>query len=435
MSTTLSSGFRLRVQALRESTSPSDDAVQTILFVDDEPGIVSSLVDLFRGRYRVLTATSGTEALEILARNDVAVVISDQRMPSMTGAELLERVADQSPDITRVLLTGYADIEAVVTAVNQGKIFFYLTKPWTPSILNTVLAKAIDHHVLLSERRELIGQLREANADLEAKIAARTSELARKNEALEALDALKNEFLGIAAHDLRGPIGNVFSLADIMLADDETTDHVEFVEYLTMIRSTSEGMLVLLTDLLDIATIESGKLELKPEAVGVAEFLAEVTKYFRITAERKNIRLETEISAEVSVAVFDKERVRQVLTNLVGNAFKYSPSGMVVRVVVGASTDDITFAVVDEGPGIRPEEQQRLFAPFSRASTVATGGERSTGLGLSICKRIVEEHGGSISIESVFGSGSTFAFTLPRSLRPVDKAASRDADPGDAPRR
>lgn len=422
------------MRASKESIPSSDSATPTILFVDDEPGIVSSLVDLFRGQYRVLTASSGDQALEVLASNDVAAVISDQRMPSMTGAELLERVADQSPDITRVLLTGYADIEAVIEAVNQGKIFFYLTKPWAPSDLNTVVAKAIDHHILLRERRELINQLRAANADLEAKIEARTHELAQKNEALEALDALKNEFLGMASHDLRGPIANVFGLADLMLAEDVTIDHAETVEYLGMIRSTCEGMLVLLTDLLDITRIESGKLELKPEAVDVAEFVAEVTEYFRLTAERKRIRLETEIAVDASAAFFDRERVRQVLTNLVGNAFKYSPADTVVHVVVEADRDVITVAVVDEGPGIRPEEQQRLFAPFSRASTVPTGGERSTGLGLSICKKIVEEHGGSICVESVFGCGSTFAFTLPRSAPSAGEAATPDAVPGAAPR-
>lgn len=424
MSNTLSTGFRSRARAASSTTT--DDGVRTVLFVDDEPEIVASLADLFRGRYHVVTASSGEQALAMLPESGVAVVVSDQRMPTMTGAELLERVAAFDPDITRVMLTGYADIEAVIHAVNQGKIFFYLTKPWQPSELDAVVGKALEHHLLLRERRALVERLQRANAELEAKVAERTAELVAKNATLEELNALKNEFLGIAAHDLRAPIGTINMLAELVIDEQETMEPAGKREFLEMIRTSSEGMLKLLTDLLDITRIESGKLELNAAPVDVRAFVAEFEKYSRLRAEHKRIRLVTEVAAEVGEAAFDPDRVRQVLDNLVGNALKFSPAGSEVRLSVRAVSDGIEMAVADRGPGIRPEEQARLFAPFQRASTVATGGERGTGLGLSICKKIVEGHGGAIRVESELGRGSTFVFTLPSPMAQSTCAASTE---------
>lgn len=424
MSNTLSTGFRSRARAASSTTT--DDVVRTVLFVDDEPEIVASLADLFRGRYHVVTASSGEQALAMLPESGVAVVVSDQRMPTMTGAELLERVAAFDPDITRVMLTGYADIEAVIHAVNQGKIFFYLTKPWQPSELDAVVGKALEHHLLLRERRALVERLQRANAELEAKVAERTAELVAKNATLEELNALKNEFLGIAAHDLRAPIGTINMLAELVIDEQETMEPAGKREFLEMIRTSSEGMLKLLTDLLDITRIESGKLELNAAPVDVRAFVAEFEKYSRLRAEHKRIRLVTEVAVEVGEAAFDPDRVRQVLDNLVGNALKFSPAGSEVRLSVRAVSDGIEMAVADRGPGIRPEEQARLFAPFQRASTVATGGERGTGLGLSICKKIVEGHGGAIRVESELGRGSTFVFTLPSPMAQSTCAASTE---------
>lgn len=157
-----------------------------ILVVDDERQIGVALVDQLRKRFEVLVATSGAEALELLRARKVAVVVSDQRMPRMTGSEFLSTVYSESPDVVRVLLTGYSDLEAVVQAVNQAKIFFYLTKPWKPADLETVLDSAAEHHRLLLENRSLIGELKAANADLEQRVAERTAELHGKATELDA---------------------------------------------------------------------------------------------------------------------------------------------------------------------------------------------------------------------------------------------------------
>jgi signal transduction histidine kinase len=382
-----------------------------LLVVDDEPAIVASVSDLLRDRHTVLTATGAEEALRHLERSDVAVVISDERMPRMTGSELLARVALSKPDITRILITGYADIDSVIRAVNQGQIYFYLTKPWQASEVVAVVEKAVEHHILLRERARLIDQLRQANVSLEAKVEARTRALREKNLALEAADKVKNEFLGIAAHDLRSPLGAIQSMAELLL-DEAGLKNGERVEFLTLIRQLSESMRALVSDLLDITSIETGKLNLQRRTVDLYRYIAGVERFNQPLARAKQIHLQTLIEPGLLQVRFDEDRVRQVLNNLLGNAFKFSHPGTAVTLEVRRVERGIEFAVRDEGQGIKADEVPLLFGAFQRTSTKPTGGEESSGLGLSICKKIVEAHGGWISVESEIGKGSRFAFTL-----------------------
>lgn len=149
----------------------------TLLFVDDEQEIAASLADLFRRNYHVVTATSADEALTLLKQHAVSVIVADQRMPGKTGSELLAEACIIDSDIVRILLTGYADIEAVIEAVNRGKIFFYLTKPWRSSELEVIIGNAVEHHLLLKDKRMLVEELRQMNADLEEIVKDRTKEL------------------------------------------------------------------------------------------------------------------------------------------------------------------------------------------------------------------------------------------------------------------
>jgi DNA-binding NtrC family response regulator len=133
----------------------------SILLVDDEPEILFSLRGLLRREYDLHTANSGAEALEVLHKHPVQVIMTDQRMPEMTGVELLRRARGECPAAIRIVFTGYADIKAVIDAINQGQIYRYLTKPWDPDELLAVLRQACDHHDHLAERRRLLLDLRE----------------------------------------------------------------------------------------------------------------------------------------------------------------------------------------------------------------------------------------------------------------------------------
>src|SRR6266511_438305 len=402
------------MEPISSNAEPSGETwSRSLLIVDDEASVLASIVELFRGRYHVLTALNAEEALETLWQGNVAVVMADQRMPRISGSELLARIATLAPDVTRILMTGHADLEAVMYAINQGKIYYYVAKPWQANELEAVVEKAFEHHELLRERRQLIAELRQANSDLEAKVQARTQELMEKNAALEAMNRLKNEFLGMAAPDCRSPIGNIQSLAELMLESDAKMDRQEHLELVTMIRNMSRSMMTLLNDLLDIAAIESGKIELRLTPVSIVPYLAEIVIYHRLLAEHKKIRLVTKITKGLPTVFFDKERIQQVLNNLLSNAIKFSPPHTVVTLEAYPMGAGIELAVMDQGQGIRPEELHKLFGAFQRLSTKPTAGERSTGLGLSICKKIVELHGGTIGVESEVGHGSRFYFILP----------------------
>jgi signal transduction histidine kinase len=393
---------------------PSDaGSSHALLVVDDQEAVIASVVELFHGRYRVLGARNVEEALSLIRQQKIAVVMADQRMPRVSGSELLAQVATLEPDVTRILMTAYADIDAVMQAINQGKIYYYVSKPWEPTELEAIIDKAVEYHDLLRERRRLIAELRQANNELEAKVQARTRELQEKNIALEEMNTLKNEFLGMAAHDLRSPIGNIQNLAELILDHDGEMSHEERVEIVSMIRNLSHGMMNLLNDLLDITTIESGKIDLRPMPVAMAPYLMEIEHYHRRLAEHKKISLVTEVAENIPAVCFDKERIQQVLNNLLSNAIKFSPMYTVVRLRVYHTPVGIEFSVIDQGQGIRSEEQSKLFGAFQRTSTKPTAGEHSTGLGLSICKKIVELHGGIIGVESEVGRGSRFYFTLP----------------------
>jgi signal transduction histidine kinase len=386
---------------------------RTLLVVDDQDGVIAAVVELFRGRYQVLGAHNVEEALGILRHGGVAVVMADQRMPKVSGSELLAQIATFDPDVTRILMTGYPDIDTVMQAINQGKIYYYVPKPWEPSELEAIIDKAFEYHDLLRERRHLVAELQQANDALEAKVLARTEELREKNAALEAMNTLKNEFLGMAAHDLRSPIGNIQSLAELLLENGGSVRHEECREVAVVIHKLARGMVNLLNDLLDITTIESGKIDLQPMPVSMTPYLAEIQHYHQRLAERKRIQLVTEVAENIPTVCFDQERIRQVLNNLLSNAIKFSPMHTVVRLTVLPTPMGVEFSVIDQGQGIRLEEQSMLFGAFQRTSAKPTAGEHSTGLGLSICKKIVELHGGTIGVESEVGRGSRFFFTLP----------------------
>ena len=411
MTSLLSSGFASALKA--RSAPPPTSRLGVLLVVDDEPAIAASIADQLRGRYRVLTATGAEEAQALWRSEDVSVILSDQRMPGITGAELLSRSADEHEDTTRLLITGYADIEAVVLAVNQGKIYHYLVKPWQAGELASVVDKAFERNRLLRDRRVLTEELRRANAELEAKVKDRTRELEEKNRLLEELNLTKNQFLGMAAHDLRNPSGNIVALAELIMDEEMTMALEERLDTLGLIRDQAQGMLNLLGHLLDISKIEAGKLELHPEPTVLATYVEEMRKRHRLLAERKKITLTTEVATELPAIAFDRERIEQVLSNLLSNAIKYSPSHTAVVLQVCAAPGNVEFSVLDQGQGLRPEEIPKLFGAFQRASAKPTGGEESTGLGLCICKKIVEAHGGKIGVESELGRGSRFWFTLP----------------------
>jgi signal transduction histidine kinase len=382
-----------------------------LLIVDDEEQILHSLRRQFRREYEVYTARSADEAYRILAQSPIQVVISDQRMPGVTGSEFLSHVKDDYPDAVRLLLTGYADIQAVIDAVNQGSIYRYVTKPWDPDDLNATVRAAFSRFALMSHNRRLLNDLIEANRSLESRVAERTAELEDANQRLWDIIEQKNRLLGMAAHDLRTPITVITGFVDL-LSDPRTTpgDAREFIQ---IIRDTLTDMLTLLNSLLDLSAIESGKVQLTLARTEVCDYVERVVRLQRVLGAQKSIRVEQFIEPGLPVFPFDRTRIEQVLNNLFSNAFKFSHADTTVTLSVTRAGDYIEFGVADEGVGIPEDDVPRLFHEFQKLRNRPTGNESSSGLGLSICRRIVEMHGGTIGVSSRVGFGSRFYFLLP----------------------
>lgn len=383
----------------------------TLLIIDDEEEILKALRRQFRHDYNVEIAADANAAWQIMTRVPVHVIISDQRMPGMTGSEFFKRVKTEFPDAIRLLFTGYSDIRAVIDAINDGNVYRYITKPWDAVELETIVREAFQRYALIAHNRRLVEELQEANAQLEARVRERTAELAEANEQLRALNDQTNRFMGIAAHDLRSPLAAIRGFTDLMLTG--RADVSSYDEFLTIIAETTQDMLNLLNDLLDITTIETGQLTLNPQRVNLARFVERVVKLNRRMGEKKGIHLETDIAPGLRDWTFDPRRIEQVLNNFLSNAFKYSNADTTVWLIVRPAGSELEFAVQDQGQGIRAEELDRLFGEFQQVSSRPTGNEGSTGLGLSICKRIVEQHRGQIGVESMYGVGSRFYFRLP----------------------
>lgn len=294
---------------------------------------------------------------------------------------------------TRLMIEEGVSSSLTCPLVNEGKaigfIFFSSFKPETYR----------DVHVELF--LQIAGQL------------AAIVEKSRLYKELLELNEAKNRFLGMAAHDLRNPIGVVSSFATLMREGVLGAITPNQKRVLQQMEQACGGMLTLINDLLDVSSIEAGQLVLEKSTASFAAFLTECVDLDRMLASAKNIELILEIEKDLPSISFDSKRMRQVVDNLLSNAVKFSQPGTAVVINATSSSGQLLVSVTDEGPGIPPEEVGRLFQDFSRTSVRPTAGEKSTGLGLSIVRRIVNAHGGSVTVESDLGRGSTFIFAIP----------------------
>lgn len=248
---------------------------------------------------------------------------------------------------------------------------------------------------------------------LVSQLAAHKRALERHNHALNQLNKQKDLFLGIAAHDLRGPLSLVEMSSAILLDPHIEVSAHDRAILLQDMRTQARHMMALIDDLLDVAVIEQGQLPLHREMLNIWEVLSESAERHHRLAHPRGVHVSLASDLEEGVVHADPVRLRQVLDNLIANAVRHSPLGGCVYLDAHCHDRVWRVSVIDEGPGIPLEDQPKLFQPFVRLSTHSPRGERSTGLGLAIARQVVEAHGGHIGVESVPGRGATFWFTLP----------------------
>lgn len=268
--------------------------------------------------------------------------------------------------------------------------------------------------------------LQKLNRGFEKKV----DELAQANLRLFELNNLKNEFLATMSHELRTPLNSILGFSDVLLSNPANLTEKQ-QRYVAHIRSSGRTLLSLITDVLDLAKIESGKMELHPVRTSIVDLIERVVGAMMPIAERKNLDLSSEIAPELPLVFQDVGKLQQILNNLLSNAIKFTPEGGRVRVKASRQNDKLVLTVEDTGIGIPLEDQERIFEKFRQGST--TAGERDpltreyegTGLGLSITRELSKLLGGGIALQSEFGKGSRFTIVVPLEL-PV----ASDVDPG-----
>jgi signal transduction histidine kinase len=259
--------------------------------------------------------------------------------------------------------------------------------------------------------------------NLESKVQERTAELSVANEALREAHEAKNRMLGVVAHDLRNPLSGIRAAAQLLI--EIPLEQSKRDTLLRTIRDGADVTLSMTEDLLDVAAIREGKVELVPDSIDLSHLVESRAELFRMTAQAKDIKLRLDL-ARIPPVWADAKRAAQALDNLVSNAVKYSSHDGQVTIELRAIDGRARLSVIDQGQGIPADELDGIFEPFERASPQPTGGERSVGLGLAIVKRLVEAQSGEIRVQSTLGKGSRFEMFLPFATTVVrDRSASR----------
>ncbi len=263
------------------------------------------------------------------------------------------------------------------------------------------------------EQERTVVELRTLNADLENRIRERTRSLAVANERLRELDERKSAFVSIASHEIRTPLTSMKGFVENMLTGVTGDLRERQVLYLTRVKYNIDRLTRTLNDLLDLSRIEAGHVELRLTDVSLTEVTAEALDNLRPQAEEKSLVLETTPSSQLEPVRGDRDKILQILTNLIHNAIKFTPSsGRISISLVPMEDSTIQVCVADTGRGIAAEEVPNVFDRFYRSDSGTTEA-RGAGLGLAITKSLVDLHGGRIWVESTVGSGTRFFFTLP----------------------
>jgi signal transduction histidine kinase len=375
-----------------------------ILFVDDEKLACEVFKAQFSDQFTIYTASSGMEALEIVDHHEIAVVISDQRMPEMTGNMLLARVRESKPDTVRMIITAYADIDAAIEAINSGEVYRYIGKPYDETELRNVLQQGIERYFLIKERERLTAEKIES-----------MRKIARANR----LSAVGTLAAGVA-HEINNPLVAISTFMQ-MAPERRKVDDEEFWNDLYQIAIREVNRIRdLVAELLAFSKF-TGEGGLLLKEVKVNDLAREMVKFIEPEARKKTVKINADFGASLPDVHWDPDRIKQVLLNLLLNALQATGQGGAITVTtehVKESTHDqfVRVSVTDTGVGISSEHLEKLFSPF-----FTTKGREGSGLGLMTCHHIVDQHRGSIDVESQLGVGTTFRLNLPIDPRTYDR--------------
>jgi signal transduction histidine kinase len=340
--------------------------------------------------HQVIECSSGEQALQQYVNARPDLVLLDAELTGMNGVEICQHlIAVHGPDCAPIVFFATTSTPSAVAAGFAAGASDYLVKSSTTEEIRARVRSHLHNYVLLKQQKAMVEQLSRANA-------------------------AKNRFVGMAAHDLRNPLASIRGFSEFLL--DGTLGPMPSVQLalVSIIHGTSNVMIKTLNELLDVATIEAGQLKLQLSSHSLGEIVAKSIAQAKIEARKKRTRIDYTPSGESPVLTMDGDKVKQVVDNLLSNAIKFSPAASVITVTVdcGANGTTCGFAIRDQGPGMPATAQEKLQQRAGLAAEAPASDDKIAGLGLIICRNIVEAHQGRISAENL-EKGCEVRVTLP----------------------
>lgn len=373
----------------------------SILIVDDNPTNLKVLYEyLTEQRHHVLVAEDGETAIEQAQYSLPDLILLDVMMPGIDGFETCRRLKENAAtrEIPVIFMTALADTPFIVNGFSVGAVD-YLTKP----LQHEEVKVRIESHI----------QIRRLQRELRKEIEVR--QLAE--EKLRQINAGKDRFFDIIAHDLKNPMNGALHFSEAMVEAVREKKDPTLQEIARIVHESTSAVGRLVFDLLEWAETQMSRVEVQPKSLDLGELLKRNIALAGILARQKNVEIVNKVEAPVRIRA-DERMIDTVLRNLLGNAVKFTPAGGKIEIGARAEEKEVTVSVVDSGVGITSKNLLNLFQLGEKVSTFGTGGEGGSGLGLLLCKEMVEKNGGRIWAESKTGKGSTFSFTVPTETAP-----------------
>ena len=373
-----------------------------ILVIDDDvPRLKTLSAGLQDMGHKVTTAAIGREALALLRRQPFNIVITDIKLPDISGREILEATKEINPEVAVIMLTDRANLETAVSSIDEGA-YAYILQPEAMNELKTMINNALREQELLIKNRKLVDSLQRSNKSL-----------AETNRALEQASHAKSDFMAKMSHELRTPLNVIIGFAELMLDQVPGEINDEQRQCLDDVLDSGQHLLGLINDILDLSKIEAGKVELRLTDIVLPDVVESLRSAMMPILDARKQSLDVELEEGLPLVYADKARLRQVLLNLLSNSTKFTPDGGKLKIEAVRDGDWCQVSVVDNGVGIKEEDWERIFDPFYQVDSSMPKREEGTGLGLALVKQIVEQHGGRVWVASEYGKGSRFTFTLP----------------------
>ncbi len=338
------------------------------------------------------------------------IVETNQYAQTLTGRHLIgEKIRDVMVDFTDSF-----HLPALINDPSKEHLLHIGTASGLPQSFYFSFKKVKNQIVMFGRLdAEELENMRKELVSLNQKLNNLMRELHQTNAQLKRLNEEKNRFLGMAAHDLRKPISLIISYSEFLIESAENRLDAEHIGFLNTINTSSMFMKQLVDDFLDVSAIEAGRFELDIQPVFMHEVLTNSLRLNKLQAQKKGIDLRVNCDESLPRTIMDAFKIEQAITNLVSNAIEHASPDSLVSISLACDRQYMTFAVKDEGPGIPPQEMDKLFKSFEKTSVKKTAGEKSTGLGMLITRKVIEAHGGKIWVDSSVGKGTTVYFKIP----------------------